>query len=845
MNKFLILFFLMTAGFASIVKAEMGIPVQIKLKAPDGSYPNQSGVNFNLQILSPSSSCILREESFSNQTIVNGSISLVLGAGTRGSHDPALTLNQVYDNSTSKSGLSCVDANDSVVSTGQTYTPAGSADVRVVRITTMIGSDNILVDFAMRSVPNAVQAESVGGKAGSDILIQNTSSQLNQTNLNDLLLDSTRFSNLKNFAISGSAATATTATNFSGSLAGDVTGTQGATSVGRIKGVPVSATSPTPGQVLVFNGSQYAPTTVTSPVTSVAGRTGVVTLSTSDISGLGTAATLNAGTAANNVVQLDGSGKIPSSTLPANVLTGSAALAGDVSGTLSATTVLSIGGKTSSEVASAVTDVAAANSSNTVGTIVKRDASGNFSGGIISSASDVTNNLYLFDTTNAIRLKAPSGLGANLVFTLPNSAGSVGQVLQTDGAGNMSWVNPASGSVNSVTAAAPLTSSGGSNPNISITQANTSTDGYLKSSDWNSFNNKQNALGFTPLNPSNNLSDLASVASARSNLGLGNSSILNVGTAAGTVAAGDDSRITGALQSSSYNADVAPAASCTSSQTPYWNTVTDTWACQNISFPVAASLSGDVTGAISSNTVNSVGGKTSAEITSAVNDVQAATYANSSDAIVKRDINGNIELNSVFLNNATNAVNIKVAAGLSSDLTLILPTSNGSSGQVLRTDGAGNLSWVNQAAAGVGSVTASAPLSSSGGAAPNISLSQANTSTSGYLSSTDWNTFNNKQNALGFNPLNPANNLSDVASTSTARTNLGLGSAATQNVGTSAGNVVQLDASAKIPTSTLPTFVSSVAASAPLSSSGGTTPSITIAKATTSVDGYLSSIDWN
>lgn len=43
---------------------------------------------------------------------------------------------------------------------------------------------------------------------------------------------------------------------------------------------------------------------------------------------------------------------------------------------------------------------------------------------------------------------------------------------------------------------------------------------------------------------SNNLSDLSNVVTARSNLGLGNSATRNVGTVAGTVAAGDDSRFT-------------------------------------------------------------------------------------------------------------------------------------------------------------------------------------------------------------------------------------------------------------------------------------------------------------
>ena len=42
------------------------------------------------------------------------------------------------------------------------------------------------------------------------------------------------------------------------------------------------------------------------------------------------------------------------------------------------------------------------------------------------------------------------------------------------------------------------------------------------------------------------------------------------------------------------------------------------------------------------------------------------------------------------------------------------------------------------------SVTASSPVVSSGGANPDISLPAATTSTSGYLTSTNWNTFNNK-----------------------------------------------------------------------------------------------------
>lgn len=65
--------------------------------------------------------------------------------------------------------------------------------------------------------------------------------------------------------------------------------------------------------------------------------------------------------------------------------------------------------------------------------------------------------------------------------------------------------------------------------------------------------------------------------------------------------------------------------------------------------------------------------------------------------------------------------------------------------------------WVQMSGGNpVTSVTATTPLSSTGGATPDISISQANTTTNGYLSSTDWTTFNGKQNALGYTPVNLA-----------------------------------------------------------------------------------------
>ena len=49
----------------------------------------------------------------------------------------------------------------------------------------------------------------------------------------------------------------------------------------------------------------------------------------------------------------------------------------------------------------------------------------------------------------------------------------------------------------------------------------------------------------------------------------------------------------------------------------------------------------------------------------------------------------------------------------------------------------------------VTSVTGTAPVVSSGGQTPAISMAAANTTTNGYLTSTDWNTFNGKSNTTG------------------------------------------------------------------------------------------------
>ena len=66
--------------------------------------------------------------------------------------------------------------------------------------------------------------------------------------------------------------------------------------------------------------------------------------------------------------------------------------------------------------------------------------------------------------------------------SIPTSAAIIAYVLTQTGS-----------AVSSVTGTSPIISSEGLTPNISITQSGTASDGYLSSTDWNTFNGKQSA----------------------------------------------------------------------------------------------------------------------------------------------------------------------------------------------------------------------------------------------------------------------------------------------------------------------------------------------------------------
>ena len=88
-------------------------------------------------------------------------------------------------------------------------------------------------------------------------------------------------------------------------------------------------------------------------------------------------------------------------------------------------------------------------------------------------------------------INATGSIGLNTDITGTNNYGTAGQVLTSQGnASTPTWTTPTTGTVTSVTGTAPVVSSGGTTPAISMAAANTTTNGYLTSTDWNTFNGK-------------------------------------------------------------------------------------------------------------------------------------------------------------------------------------------------------------------------------------------------------------------------------------------------------------------------------------------------------------------
>ena len=159
--------------------------------------------------------------------------------------------------------------------------------------------------------------------------------------------------------------------------------------------------------------------------------------------------------------------------------------------------------------------------------------------------------------------------------------------------------------------------------------------------------------------------------------------------------------------------------------------------------------------------------------------------------------------------------------GSSTTPTISIDTANASTtGALTSTD------WntFNNKTSNTGTVTGvsgTSPVASSGGTTPTISMAAANTSTSGYLTSADWNTFDTASQKT----------ITDFTDAGSSTITLTLDQSDGSTLTTSFSN----------PQGT----VTGVSGTAPVVSSGGTSPTISMPAASTGTSGYLTSANWN
>ena len=298
---------------------------------------------------------------------------------------------------------------------------------------------------------------------------------------------------------------------------------------------------------------------------------------------------------------------------------------------------------------------------------------------------------------------APATTGTTILFG--NNAGGFNSVAIGTGVtfvGGVLSATGTGGTVTAVTGISPILSSGGITPAISIPVATTLVSGYLSSTDWTTFNNKGTVSSVVGTGSVNGITLTGTVTSSGS---------LTLGGTLGSIA---NSQLT--------NSSI---------------TINGT----------ATSLGGSATVTATATNALTIGTGLSG---TSYNGSTAVTIANAGVLSIAGTAN------QVIASASTGAVTLSLPQSINSGATPTFTGTNftgipnaGLTNSAITINGTHTSLGGSISVGTVTGVTGTAPVVSSGGTAPAISMAAATTSVNGYLTSTDWNTFNNKSNSNG------------------------------------------------------------------------------------------------
>lgn len=398
-----------------------------------------------------------------------------------------------------------------------------------------------------------------------------------------------------------------------------------------------------PNAFLQSNGTDsfvcVTPTLTNGTVTSIAAGTGLKTTDGNAITSTGTIS-VDVGTGANQILQFT-----TANTLPA--LDGSA-LTNVTADGLTTTKSISSGSHTVTGSLSVTNgNIAVTGDGSTTGIV---------SAPLISSPAMSTknigvNNIFVRSpadhATNGIKITAPSNnVTGSYTLRLPEALPASSMVLSSDATGQLTWTNPATGSVTSITAQAPLDvdSSTAASPKISL-KAGTTTNDVMT---WNG-----TSWVSAPL-PAGNAGTVTGVT-GDSYISVTNGATTpqlttNIGTTAGTLAAGNDGRFT-TLATDIADTKTELAALESEIATVYASVATNT-----------ASIATNTTDIATINTV--LGNKITAPATcaagqlltfNAITDWQCVNAPNSSDKLplAGGTMTGNLDMGTKNITNVT------------------------------------------------------------------------------------------------------------------------------------------------------------------------------------------------